>query len=125
MAVAEPEPTQAGAASGLTCPECGGALWEHGSGATTRYVCGVGHAYVPETLAALHERNLDDVLWSSIRALEERADLSSRLADRMRAAGNLRSAERFHDRAEESNRHAESLRNLVLRGTIEDDAEEG
>jgi two-component system, chemotaxis family, protein-glutamate methylesterase/glutaminase len=113
-------PTEDGRASGFTCPECGGALWEHGRGATTRFVCRVGHAYTPEALMARYDSNLEDVLWSSIRALEEQADLSERLARRFEAAGNQLSAERFRERYEESQRHAASLRELVLNGWFDE-----
>jgi two-component system chemotaxis response regulator CheB len=119
----ERSPTD-GLASGFTCPECGGALWEHGSGASTRYVCRVGHAYIPETLLSQYERNLEDVLWSSIRALEERAELSDRLARRMQDSGNARSAERFEARADESRANAEALRRLLVNGAIDREADE-
>jgi two-component system chemotaxis response regulator CheB len=126
--VAEPavvspsDPTESGEASGFTCPECGGALWEHGRGGTTRFVCRVGHAYTPEALMARYDSNLEDVLWSSIRALEEQASLSERLASRFEASGNTRSAGRFRERQEESARSARALRSLMLDGQLEDDA---
>jgi hypothetical protein len=34
-------------ASGFTCPECGGALWDAEDG---RYVCRIGHGFAPESL---------------------------------------------------------------------------
>jgi two-component system chemotaxis response regulator CheB len=120
--VAPSDPTESGEASGFTCPECGGALWEHGHGGTTRFVCRVGHAYTPEALMARYDSNLEDVLWSSIRALEEQAALSERLAKRFEASGNTRSAGRFRERHEDSERHARALRNLMLDGRLDDDA---
>jgi two-component system chemotaxis response regulator CheB len=113
-----------GRPSGFSCPECGGALWEHGAGATGRFVCRIGHAYVPETLMSQYDKNLEDVLWSSIRALEERAELSERLAERMTARGSRRSAQRFRDRMQESRSHADALRGLLLHGSMEAAAEE-
>jgi two-component system chemotaxis response regulator CheB len=126
--VAEPavvtptDPTDSGQASGFTCPECGGALWEHGHAGTTRFVCRVGHAYTPEALMARYDSNLEDVLWSSIRALEEQAALSERLATRFEASGSTRSAGRFRERQEDSERHARALRNLMLDGRLDDAA---
>lgn len=120
------DPKEGGEPSGFTCPECGGALFEHGrAGPTTRFVCRVGHSYAPESLMSQYDQNLEDVLWSSIRALEERAELSERLAGRMDEAGNRRSAARFRERRDESTHQADALRNLVLHGSMEEDAEEG
>jgi hypothetical protein len=36
----------------LTCPECGGSLWETPGGSTVHYECHVGHSYGIETLAS-------------------------------------------------------------------------
>ena len=70
-----------------------------------------------------YDKNLEDVLWSSIRALEERAELSERLARRMSANGSRRSAQRFRDRMEESRSQADALRRLLLDGSVEAAAE--
>jgi two-component system chemotaxis response regulator CheB len=39
-----------GTLSALTCPECGGALWEIRDGQLLRYECHVGHAYSEQAL---------------------------------------------------------------------------
>src|SRR4051794_8041823 len=44
--------TRPGPPSGLTCPECGGALWETVDGELVRYRCHVGHSYTPSGLVA-------------------------------------------------------------------------
>jgi two-component system chemotaxis response regulator CheB len=59
---------------------------------------------------------VENVLWSAARALEERADLSRRMAERVRHAGNERSAARYEQRAEESTRQADALKDLLVRG---------
>src|SRR5215468_4282361 len=40
---------QAGEASGLTCPECGGAIWREQHANVVSFRCRVGHAYTAET----------------------------------------------------------------------------
>lgn len=106
----------AGPPSGFTCPECGGALWERGPASLDRFACRVGHSYSPESLLGFQERHVENVLWSAARALEERADLSRRMAARVRTAGNARSADRYEQRAEESTHQANVLKDLLIQG---------
>ncbi|HET8673325.1 MAG TPA: chemotaxis protein CheB, partial [Thermoleophilaceae bacterium] len=43
----------------LTCPECGGTLWEHQEGDLIRFRCHVGHAYSPESMQTEQGRSLE------------------------------------------------------------------
>jgi two-component system, chemotaxis family, protein-glutamate methylesterase/glutaminase len=105
------EPTN-GDLTGLTCPECGGALWEHlDEDGYVRFKCHVGHAYSPDSLEAAQSAGLEMALWSALRTLEERGDLFRRLA---RRAGTA-SRHRFEARAAEIARHAELLRQSIQR----------
>jgi two-component system chemotaxis response regulator CheB len=105
-----------GPPSGFTCPECGGALWDGGPEPLDRLTCRVGHSYSPESLLGFQETHVENVLWSAARALEERADLSLRMARRVRRTGNTRSADRYEQRAVESSRQAEVLKDLLGKG---------
>jgi len=82
----------AGQASGLICPECGGALWEAENGKVTRFQCHVGHSYTAETLMAEKDGELENALWTALRAMEEAAELRRRTAARLEKApfGTLR-----------------------------------
>jgi two-component system, chemotaxis family, protein-glutamate methylesterase/glutaminase len=102
-----------GKPSGFTCPDCGGGLWEWQEGELTRYRCRTGHAFSPESLAAEQEGALDTALWVALRALEENADLSRRMANRMRDRGLATAVERYLARVDEAERHAEVLRALL------------
>ena len=48
--IADTRAARWGEPSGLTCPECGGALWEQQEGDLVRFRCHVGHAYSPESM---------------------------------------------------------------------------
>lgn len=98
-----------GPPTGLTCPECGGALWEHVNGNEVRFACHVGHAYSQASLQEEQGRALETTLWSAVRALEERADMHRRLA--RRSSG--RRGEQYEDRAREAERHAHTLREML------------
>src|SRR5204862_3097893 len=76
----DPDPARDGDLTGLTCPECGGALWEHlSSDGYVRFKCHVGHAYSPESLETAQSEGLEMALWSALRTLQERGDLFRRL----------------------------------------------
>jgi two-component system chemotaxis response regulator CheB len=99
-----------GPPSGLTCPECGGALWEQENGGVVRFACHVGHAYSLSSLLEEQGRSLETSLWSAVRALEERASMHRRLAHRTR--GGTREV-LYQDRAREAEEHAQSLRAML------------
>ena len=67
--------------SALTCPECGGALFELKEGRPHRFLCHTGHAFSLQSLATTHEHVTDDALWSAIRALQEKVAILRRLAE--------------------------------------------
>ena len=98
-----------GPPSALTCPECGGALWEQQDGPSLRFACHVGHAYSVASLVEEQGRALETTLWSAVRALEERADMHRRLA--RRTPGSRR--ELYEQRASDSEDHARNLRRVL------------
>jgi two-component system chemotaxis response regulator CheB len=99
-----------GALSGLTCPDCGGAIWETDDD-PARYVCHVGHAFSRDSMLQEQGRALEITLWSALRALEERADLLRRVA--RRTGGGART--RLQERAAEADEHVHALRQALLR----------
>jgi two-component system chemotaxis response regulator CheB len=89
-------PSQPGGdVSALTCPACGGALWEDAERHMAVYKCRTGHAYGPESLLDAQSETIETALWSAYRALLERADLSRRMARRLHRSGVERSADRY------------------------------
>jgi len=108
-ATAAPQP---GEPSGFTCPECGGALWETEEG-VTRYRCRVGHAFSAESLLGEQSDTVESALWTALRALEERADISGHLAVRLRGRGHPRASAHFEDQAAEALEQAATLRDLL------------
>ena len=99
-----------GTPSTLTCPDCGGALWEHDEGRFVRFSCRTGHAYSPESLATEQGNALETALWSALRSLEERADLLQRM---QRRAGGGVSGERFGTRIRAIDQHAQAIRDAI------------
>lgn len=101
--------------SGLTCPGCGGALWDVETDDHLAYRCRVGHRYSADSLGAAQVAGLEVALWTAITALEERAELSQRLARRVSERGLERRCERHRAEAEDALRRSRLVREGLLR----------
>jgi two-component system chemotaxis response regulator CheB len=101
---------RADAASGLTCPECGGALWERLENGVVRFACHVGHVYSPANLEVEQSRALETALWSALRSLEERADLYRRMGRRSGSS----TGQRMANRVSEIEDHARVLSEAIM-----------
>jgi two-component system chemotaxis response regulator CheB len=109
--VVDPEPR--GEGTRFTCPDCGGVLFEHVEGTLVRFACSVGHAYSIEALAGGQGHELENALWAAVRALEDRAVLLGRLADRARDSRQQRSAETFASEAAGARERSHVIRDAI------------
>jgi two-component system, chemotaxis family, protein-glutamate methylesterase/glutaminase len=107
-----------GRPSSFSCPECGGMLFEADNGDLLHYRCHVGHAYSEESLLAVQSSGLESALWSAVRALEEKAALARRLAERVRGRGMARSAAEFDRTAADAIEGSEMIRHTLLHGPV-------
>jgi two-component system, chemotaxis family, protein-glutamate methylesterase/glutaminase len=106
----------------LSCPECGGPLWERSEGPLVRFACRVGHVFSPESLIEQHGKELERALWAAQRNLEERADLYRRMARRARKNSVLQ--KRFTDRSDSAERHAAAVQEALVKLTSSGELEE-
>jgi two-component system chemotaxis response regulator CheB len=100
----------------LTCPECGGVIWELNDGELVNYRCHVGHVFSMESFVNEQAETLEVALWSAIRALEERSALLQRMAVRCQEHGSIQSAHRFSELATEAEQNADVIRTVLLNG---------
>jgi two-component system chemotaxis response regulator CheB len=105
-----------GPPSGLTCPDCGGALWEVHENDVVRYQCHVGHQYAPDNLDAGQREEIDAALWSAVRVLEEHAELKRRMARRSAEGGLKTVAQGFEQGAREAHEQAQRIRTALFAG---------
>jgi two-component system, chemotaxis family, protein-glutamate methylesterase/glutaminase len=89
---------EVGRRSVFSCPECNGALWELDEG-VLEYRCHVGHAYSGESLKDAQGTNIEQSLWSALRALKESAALDARLAERAAQHNLDKAAEAYRENA--------------------------
>ena len=101
----------------LTCPECGGSLWEMQDGGP-RYRCHTGHAYSLHSLAAEQTIQVEAALWAGLRRLEESERLARHMESLARSRGNERSATFHAEMAQSSASHASTLRGLLKETTV-------
>src|SRR3712207_3647273 len=59
-------------ASGYSCPQCGGGIWQATEGPLLRFHCHTGHVYSPEAFANDQAEALETALWQAVRLLAER-----------------------------------------------------
>lgn len=108
-----------GPPSGLTCPDCGGAIWEQEDGELIRYRCHVGHAYSVDSMVGAQAAQVEAALWTAVRALEEKAQLSRRLEERSRRRGLNRLALRYAEAVQAAELGSSSIRQLLLNGAAD------
>jgi two-component system chemotaxis response regulator CheB len=106
-------PDPPGMRTDITCPQCGGVLWEEVEGQITIYRCRSGHVFSPDSLLAVQGEGLDSAIWRPIRMLQERGALLRRLATRSASQGRERSARFFQDESENALRRAEEMRRAL------------
>jgi two-component system chemotaxis response regulator CheB len=100
--------------AGFGCPACGGGLFQIDDGPVPRYRCRVGHAWSPESLLDEQALALEGALWMALRALEEKSELSRRMA----ANGTHRRAgtgARFDTIAADADAAGATIRRLITR----------
>jgi two-component system chemotaxis response regulator CheB len=101
---------QIGEKVGLTCPECGGAIWEIRDVKPLRYRCHTGHAFTARVLEALQGGEAEEALWAAVRSLHEQEQLFRNMHSKSPASD---SGSEYLRKAEQAKEHAALLRDLI------------
>jgi two-component system chemotaxis response regulator CheB len=86
---------------------------EADDGKLVRYRCRVGHYFNADALLDSKTDALETALWSAINVMEERAELSERLASRAQATGYSRTSHRYAETSADMRRQVEQLRSWL------------
>jgi two-component system chemotaxis response regulator CheB len=105
-----------GSPSGYICPDCSGTLYLVEDAALLRFRCRVGHAWGADNLLQQQGFSVESALWVALRTLEEKADLSRRLAERAAVEGRKLTRDKFMQAAEETLTSAQAIKHLLEAG---------
>lgn len=98
----------------LSCPDCGGVIFELGDQDQPHFRCHIGHSYSLESYIGKQAESLEDALWKAVRILEERAALLERISYSLekKRAGS-RSGRNFSNQALEVRKTADIIRQAI------------
>jgi two-component system, chemotaxis family, protein-glutamate methylesterase/glutaminase len=108
-----PDGSVPGQPSAFACPDCHGVLNGIPDGEVQRFRCRTGHAWTESSLLAQQGNQVEEALWTALRALEEKADMSRRMAERAEEEGRPWSGAHHREREEEAMRSASTLRDVL------------
>jgi two-component system chemotaxis response regulator CheB len=106
----------------ISCPDCGGTIWRVQEGALTQFCCRVGHRYTLESLLVQHSEALERMLWMALCMLEERVSGGRELANLARHSLDQAGAEAWEQAAQEAERHAGLVRQILTGRARPDDS---
>ena len=113
---------QLGEPCGMSCPGCGGPLWEIHDRSGRRYRCHIGHGLSPMTLDYLQQETVERSLLQALRLAEERVAMFERMhtdLERVRPKARsmnqvgFRNVDLIDSRAEEAEEHVKRLREIL------------
>jgi two-component system chemotaxis response regulator CheB len=107
-------PNPADPPSALTCPECGGALWEVQGQRVLRFRCHLGHGYTGEALSEQQVEKIENAMWVAMRTLEESAALRRSLAQRTRGSSMNLLASGYEEQARTAEQRAALIRSVLM-----------
>jgi two-component system chemotaxis response regulator CheB len=119
--IAESKNRPDGPATGFTCPECSGALWEIHEGGVIQYRCRIGHRYSDDAMLVEQGSAVEAALWSALEVLEERAELLRRIAAQ-RAQSRPTTQRNLERAADDALARAELIREALATGIEPADA---
>lgn len=97
----------------VTCPDCGGPLWEIDDQPAPRFRCHTGHSFGMESLVDGYSDVTERSLWTALRVMDEKTRTLERLADDHTLRGHHGTGNAFKNRAAESRLHAEEIRRFL------------
>jgi two-component system chemotaxis response regulator CheB len=103
-----------GQTSVVSCPECGGVLWQNNQERLVDFQCHIGHRYTTETMLVQKTEQLEAALVAALRLLKEKAIILRQTSERARERGQVDAAARLVEQAETDDAHADLLRRQLL-----------
>ncbi len=99
-----------------TCPECSGILWQIGKSEPLRFRCHTGHSMTAKVLFSEQTQNIENALWSAVRAMEEKVTFSRQMAERMKNYNLTSAVIKYEDHATNLDHEVSLIRDMILTG---------
>ncbi len=103
-----------GSPSRYTCPECHGILVQIEEGRSIRFRCHTGHAFSLESLLVDITRSTEEMLWNSLRVIQEKELLLTHMAEHYQNVEQVDAAENCLDQVIATRRLGDVIRHAVL-----------
>jgi two-component system, chemotaxis family, protein-glutamate methylesterase/glutaminase len=100
--------------SALTCPSCGGAVWQIQEQSLTMFKCHTGHSYTAELMLEEQSEAVDAAAWTLLRSINENIHLRRKLATWAQDTGRSQEAEFHEQQAKEAEKQSLAFRALLL-----------
>jgi two-component system chemotaxis response regulator CheB len=97
----------------FVCPECHGPLWEIEDGPMLRYRCHTGHAFTADVMMEAQSNEAEQILWSLLRAHQQRAELARRMASKEKALERHELAAQLTARANDYQADADLVEEII------------
>lgn len=114
VAVGIEYPKSLGEKSLLSCPDCGGGLWEITENKLHRYRCHVGHAYSEQDLSLKQAESMEATLWIAMRMMEERRILLNKMTAQYRQKGLARLSTNYEEKVAQLKMHIDRLKEMLF-----------
>jgi two-component system chemotaxis response regulator CheB len=102
----------------VSCPDCGGTLWQISDSDIPRFRCHVGHAFNMDGLFRSHSMAMEETMWVSLRMLEERLHMLVTMYENELKANNYKFAATIPERIEEVKIHISRIREILTANEI-------
>lgn len=99
-----------------TCPECNGSIWQIGTSELLRFRCHTGHSFTANVFLSEQTQNIENALWSAVRAMEEKVTFSRQMADRMKNYNLQNAVAKYEDHANRLDAEVSIIRGIILNG---------
>jgi two-component system chemotaxis response regulator CheB len=97
----------------ITCPDCGGALRRSATGSMVKFGCHIGHTYTAEAMAAAQFDDMEKVMRSAERILNERAEFCRQMAERLTVSGDPSDSDLWRSASSQALERAYDLRDFI------------
>jgi two-component system chemotaxis response regulator CheB len=97
----------------FTCPDCQGTLFVVRQENVIRFRCRVGHSYSPESMLESQDENVERLMWSAARALEEQAEYISQMVEQLSDREDSTMARNYFRKALSAIQKSDAIRKLI------------